>query len=141
MVIAALINSALVALAVMVHYEILYRLSLFLPKLQMKHRYRMLVGVFGSLTAHVLEVWVFAFGYYFMLRHGDFGDLLGDFDDSVLDCVYYSFTTYTSLGLGDVEPVGDVRFLSGIETLTGLVLIAWTASFLYIEMTRFWSTR
>jgi hypothetical protein len=139
--IATFILSVLVALAVLVHYEILYRLSLVLPKLQMKHRYRMLVGIFGALTAHFIEVWVFAFGYYFMLRRGDFGEFIGDFDGSVLDCVYYSFTTYTSLGIGDIEPLGEVRFVTGVETLTGLVLIAWTASYLYIEMTRFWSTR
>ena len=30
--------------------------------------------------------------------------------------------------------MGDVRFLAGLEALTGLVLITWSASFLFIEM-------
>jgi len=29
-------------------------------------------------------------------------------------------------------------FLTGLETLTGLVLITWTASFMFIEMQKFW---
>jgi hypothetical protein len=48
---------------------------------------------------------------------------------------------YTSLGIGDIVPVGNLRFLAGLETLTGLVLITWTASFMYIEMQRFWERR
>ena len=71
----------------------------------------------------------------------DWGHLQGNFDGSLLDCVYYSFTTYTTLGLGDIEPHGDLRYLTGLEALTGLVLITWTASFLYLEMTRYWEER
>jgi hypothetical protein len=43
--------------------------------------------------------------------------------------------------LGDIQPHGDLRFLTGIESLTGLVLITWTASFLFVEMQRFWNAR
>lgn len=52
--------------------------------------------------------------------------------------VYFSFTTYTSLGYGDIVPVGPARFIAGLESLMGLVLIAWTASFTYFEMTLYW---
>jgi hypothetical protein len=31
--------------------------------------------------------------------------------------------------------------LTGIESLTGLVLITWTASFLFVEMQRFWDSK
>jgi hypothetical protein len=68
------------------------------------------------------------------------GTLTGNFDGSILDCVYFSFTTFTTLGFGDIVPIGDLRFLVGIESLTGLVLITWTASFLFLEMQRYWST-
>jgi hypothetical protein len=73
-----------------------------------------------------------------MNRAENWGLLKGNFDGSLLDCVYFSFTSYTTLGIGDIEPHGDLRFLSGLESLTGLVLITWTASFLYLEMTRYW---
>ncbi|MFT6897577.1 MAG: hypothetical protein ACJA13_001986, partial [Paraglaciecola sp.] len=38
-------------------------------------------------------------------------------------------------------PFGDLRYLTGIESLTGLVLITWTASFLFFEMQRHWNTK
>ena len=128
-------------LAVVIHYEMLYRLSALIPKLRIRYRFRVLCGVIGALTAHVLEVWLFALGYYFMIRFDRFGSLQGNFDGSLLDCSYFSFSTYTTLGFGDIEPLGDVRFLAGLEALTGLVLITWSASFLFIEMQKFWNHR
>ena len=48
--------------------------------------------------------------------------------------IYYSFVTLTTLGYGDIIPIGHIRFTAGSEALTGLVLIAWTASFTYLQM-------
>lgn len=141
MFITYIVNSLLVASAVLIHYEVLYRLSVLVPKLTIKYRFRVLFGIFGALIAHVIEIWLFAFGYHFMIRAEIFGSLSGNFTNTVLDCVYYSFVTYTSLGLGDIVPTQDLRFLTGLESLTGLVLITWTASFLFIEMRRFWDHR
>ena len=52
--------------------------------------------------------------------------------------MYFSIVNYTSLGYGDLVPVGSLRILCGVEALTGLVLIDWTASFTYVEMQRYW---
>ena len=65
----------------------------------------------------------------------------GNFNGSLMDCVYFSFTTFTTLGFGDIEPIGDLRYLTGLEALVGLVLITWTASFLFIEMQRCWDSK
>ena len=129
------------AIAVLIHYEILYRLTSAIPKMKIKHRFRIVIGVFGALIAHVLEVWLFAFAYYFMINAEGWGSLQGNFDGTLLDCVYFSFTNYTTLGYGDIEPIGNLRFLTGVESLTGLVMITWTASFLYYEMQRHWQAR
>jgi hypothetical protein len=43
------------------------------------------------------------------------------------------------LGLGDIAPLGPVRLLAGVEALNGLLMIAWTASFTYLSMEKFWS--
>ncbi|MEZ5482988.1 MAG: potassium channel family protein [Porticoccaceae bacterium] len=51
---------------------------------------------------------------------------------------YFSFTTYSSLGYGDVVPFNNLRFVAGLEALIGLVMITWSASFMYLEMARFW---
>ena len=59
-------NSLVVALAVGLHYEFLYQLTKSLPRLRIRHRFRIVVGVFAALIAHALEVWIFAVAYYAM---------------------------------------------------------------------------
>jgi hypothetical protein len=135
---ASLINIIVVSLAVMVHYEFLFRLSKGISSMHIKPRMRIVYGVFGALVAHSIEVWIFALAYHQKLKSGLFGHFEGNFDGSILDCVYFSFTTFTTLGFGDISPFGEIRFLTGIESLTGLVLITWSASFLFVEMQRYW---
>ncbi len=132
-----LIITALVAVTVMIHYEMLRLLWVLLPKLQMKRRVRVILGVFGTLCAHLIEVWIFGVAFYLISSSGDFGLLAGNFDGSLTDSVYFSFSNYTALGYGDIEPYGQLRFMAGMEALTGLSLIAWSACFMFMEMTRF----
>ena len=141
MLISTIVTIFLVTLTVGFHYEALYRLSLLLPRLNMPHRFRIVIGILGALFAHALEVWLFAFAYYVLVRTESFGsfvDTSGEQLNQLDECVYFSFVTYTTLGYGDVIATGPLRFLAGMESLTGLVLITWTASFLFIEMQQYW---
>ena len=140
MIAVYVVNMLVIGLVVTIHYEFLFRITLLMPMLKIRHRLRIVLGVFLALAAHAVEVWVFALAYFQMNRSDEWGGLRGNFDGSLLDCVYFSFTTYTTLGFGDITPFGDLRFLTGLESLTGLVLITWTASFLYLEMTRYWNS-
>lgn len=138
---AFLLNSIVVAMVVLIHYEFLYRFSRLIPKMKIQVRFRVVVGVFAALIAHSIEIVVFAVAYYYLHQAEGWGNLRGNFDGSMMDCIYYSFTTFTTLGFGDIEPFGDIRYLTGLESLTGLVMITWTASFLYYEMQRYWDGR
>ena len=133
-----LINIVIITTVVLVHYECLIRLNQLMPRLGVRHRFRVVIGVLGALIAHAVEVWIFALGYYLMNRSDTLGRLTGNFDGSFMDSVYFSFTTYTTIGFGDITPSGHLKYLTGLEALTGLVLITWTASFLFIEMQRYW---
>ena len=133
-----LINSLVVTISVIVHYEFLYHMTMYFKKRRGFHRYRIVLGVLGSLVAHAIEVWIFAIAYYFITVSGRWGSLEGSFSGSLMDCVYFSFTVFSTLGFGDIQPSGEIRYLTGIESLTGLLLIAWSASFLYFEMQRYW---
>lgn len=141
MIAAFVLNATLVAIVVLIHFEALNKLSLITPKIPIQHRLRVLIGVSGALIAHVIEIFVFAFGYYFMVNQAGFGTLIGRFDHSLMDCAYFSFVNFTTLGFGDIVATGDIRFLAGLEALTGLVLITWTASFMFIEMEKQWKDR
>jgi hypothetical protein len=139
MLISFFINSLLVSIAAVIHYEVLRLLWVMIPKLiTIKHRLRVIIGVFGTICAHILEVWLFGIAFYLMLSYGDFGSLEGNFDGSLMDCVYCSITNYTTVSYGDIKPFGNLRFTAGIEAITGLSLITWSASFMFMEMMKFW---
>jgi hypothetical protein len=133
-----MINTLIIAVAVLIHYEFLYRISTVIPKMKIRHRFRIVAGVFGALIAHTIEIWLFSLAYYLIPNVQGWGHLEGNFDGSLMDCVYFSYTIFTTLGFGDIEPHGHIRHLVGLESLTGLLLITWTASFLYYEMQRYW---
>lgn len=140
MVGVVLVNAFVVAIVVLVHFECLYYLTRLLPRLRIHYRYRILVGVFGALAAHTVEVWIFALAYYVQHHAAAWGQLEGRFNGSLLECVYFSFTVYTTLGFGDIVPGGSLRYLAGIEALTGLVMITWSASFVFVEMQKEWGS-
>lgn len=133
-----LVICIVVALCVMIHYELLFQLSRWMPRMVVRHRLQIIAGVVTALIAHMLEIWIFASAYFLLNRSGQWGALQGNYDGGMLDSAYFSFTTFTTLGFGDIEPVGSLRLLVGVESLTGLVLVTWTATYLYIEMTRYW---
>jgi hypothetical protein len=136
--ISFIVYGLLVMFAVLIHYEVLRQVSITIPKLMIRSRLKVVAGVFGALCGHVLEIWLFGFAYFFLNKAPGFGRLTGNFNDSLMDSVYFSFSTYTSLGFGDIEPLGAIRFLAGLEALLGLVLITWSASFMYLEMIKYW---
>jgi len=53
---AALVNAFIVALSVLIHYEFLYRATTLVPKVRIKHRFRIVMVVFIALIAHVVEI-------------------------------------------------------------------------------------
>lgn len=136
-----LINGLTVAAAVMIHYEFLRKASQVVPRMRCRRGLHIVFGVYLALIAQTVEIWFFGLVYWLIHGRGDWGHLAGNFTGSLLDCVYFSFTTFTTLGFGDIEPHGQLRFLVGMESLTGLVLITWSASFLFYEMQRHWEQK
>lgn len=142
LLLAFLLNTLLVSGAILIHYEVLFLLDRKLPT--MKHiapRFRVLFGVGVIFLTHVLEIWLFALGYFLSLKIDGMGTVVGTTAGHgfFLDCVYLSFITFTTVGYGDFVAQGYVRYLTGVEALTGLILITWSASFLFIEMQKYWT--
>jgi hypothetical protein len=131
------ISGMVVTLAVVLHYEALRFLGRTLGK-HVHKRIGMLLMMLGLLLTHTLEIWCFAFGYM-LLQHGiGLGYITGMEKGGLMDYVYYSSVVYTTIGFGDLLPVGAMRMLSAAEGLAGLALITWSASFTFIAMHRFW---
>jgi len=130
---------SLIALATLIHYEFLRALSVGLPALAIPNRARLLVVMFAAFFAHASEMGVYGCALFLLVKYMSVGKLAGTAGFSLMNCLYFSAETYTSLGFGDLTPVGPIRLLAGAEALNGLLLIGWSASFAYIAMERFWS--
>ena len=136
---AAIAVTILVALSILTHYEVLRLTSAVIPELGwIKPRGRVVLVVFACFAAHTIEVWLFAIAYYLFVDVFQLGGFGGLHEGSFVDNIYFSVTAYTSLGFGDVYPLDNVRLISGVEALVGLLMIGWSASFTYLAMEKFW---
>lgn len=135
------ITALLVATTVFVHYEALERLNYRMPNWRLQPRPRILALIVSIMAVHVIEIWIFGIGIYASARNPGLGQIVGIESLRLLDAVYLSATTYTTIGYGDLTPVGPIRLIMGTEALTGFVLLTWSASFTYLEMQRYWRPR
>ncbi|MDX1803535.1 MAG: ion channel [Alcanivorax sp.] len=134
---ATLVSFGMVLVTVTVHYGTLAGLSDILRHWG-KFRGQILLVVMVMFFAHMVEVSLYGLVYWLMdgidVSMAIGGNVSGDF----LDHLYFSTACYTSLGLGDIYPIGALRLIAGVEALNGLILITWSASFAFLVMQRRW---
>ena len=138
MLIVVLTCLTLIALATLIHYEALGVLNARLAALAIPSRSKLLVVIFVAFLAHGLEISLYGSAYYVLCEYLKVGSVTGPAGFNLINCMYFSAETYTSLGFGDLTPLGPVRLLAGVEALNGLLLIGWSASYAYLAMERFW---
>lgn len=126
-------------LAVMLHYESFILFGRIVGKSALSHRRRMLLMVFGLLIVHIVAIWGFGICAWLLVDIKGIGRVAGYEAMSFLDYIFMSAVTYTTLGYGDMIPLGPIRFLYGTQALVGFVLITWSASFAFLEMQRNWN--
>ena len=134
-----LLSACLIALCVTGHYEALRYMNESLLRISLvNERQKVLIAIFGALGSHLFQIFLFALAFFTLHHTLRLGLIGGRFDNSFATYLYFSAETYTSLGFGDIFPAGEIRILAGVEALTGLLMISWSASFSYLEMRRFW---
>lgn len=131
----------LVAITIAVHYEVLRFTSLRLTEIQIPPRMRIIVMLAAAMISHMVHVLIYAFAFLWLEKLANVGSIDGPAGHDFNDAFYFSITSYTTLGIGDLFPTGDLRILSGIEALNGLVMVGWTASMTYLYMEKFWHLR
>jgi len=108
---------AAVCLSVLVHYEGLLFTSRRLATLGLLRRTKVLYGIGSVLILHVFEIWILGLTLWLLLQLPAC-DSLGPTPQHLLDALYFSAVTYTTVGFGDLAPIGPNRFLAGTEALT-----------------------
>ncbi len=141
MVVSWLISLALVFTSVFVHYEALRLLAAHVEELKLpfRVRLRMALVMLAIIATHVLEILLFALALYMAARFIGVGALAGQTGSGTFhEYLYFSLVSYTTLGLGDIYPTGGLQIITGVESLIGLLMITWSASFTFLYMERFW---
>jgi hypothetical protein len=124
----------MVAITVTVHFFGLLMLAWVLSK--HGHRFHahdswsglgasVLVVVFGLMAMHTLEIWLYAVAFRAV-------GALGDFETAL----YFSTTSFTTLGYGDVVLDRKWRLFGAIEGANGLLLWGWSTAFLFAVIGR-----
>lgn len=138
-ILIATITSAAMALStVLLHFEALTLISRHLHRFTHGSRKQVIFVILATLSAHVLEVLLYALAILLIDQFVASTSIHGPFDHSLAGYLYYSLMSYTSLGMGEIYPTGALRLISAFETLNGLLLIGWSASFTYLVMERRW---
>ena len=136
--IAAFICGVLVVISTTVFYEVLRLLWTFIPALRRKPRAFINIIVIAIFAGHTLCVWIYGIAYWLLVEFFAFGSIAGNVQNQFIEYIYFSVTTYSSLGFGDVFPEGPLRLIAGVEVLNGLVLIGWSVTFTYLVMQKLW---
>ena len=140
MINAGFASFVLLVVCALVHYEMLSLLKVSLGRMAIiPRRAKLFFVILGAMFSHLLQIALFASAYFLLRDKVGLGSFGGAFVDTFSSFLYFSTETYTSLGFGDIYPTGAIRMLAGLEALTGLVMISWTASFTYLEMTQYWT--
>ncbi|MGX9857569.1 ion channel (plasmid) [Limimaricola variabilis] len=135
MIQAILISAVVVALCSAIHYVTLKRVSDAIASGPAKARGRHLSMTVSAITvAHVIEALVYTFAFFWAVRGLQLGDLTPSAADapppSFMDYFYFSLVNFTTLGRGDLNPDGHLRFITGIEAFHGFLTITASGSFM-----------
>jgi voltage-gated potassium channel Kch len=76
--------------------------------------------VLGLVVIHTIEIWLYAVVYFVL-------EALPEFEAAL----YFSTTSFTTIGYGDVVLEKKWRLLSAIEGANGLLLFGWSTAFLF----------
>lgn len=138
MILAIALAFSLVAATFAFHYRVLLWLGSNTQKFNLEKQSQVLVIVIVLFLAHIVEIGFYALVYNWSVSLLDLGVFEGAPVGNAMNYLYYSGVIYTTLGLGDIQPLGHIRFITAVEALNGFLLITWSASFTFLAMGRLW---
>lgn len=138
MIFAISLAFTMVATTFLLHYRTLLWLGQHAQGFGLEQQTQVLLIVATLFCVHIVEIGIYAFTYEISVTYLDLGVFQGSLVNDAMSYLYYSGVIYTTLGLGDIEPQGHIRFITAMEALNGILLITWSASFTFLAMGRLW---
>ena len=115
------------------HCSIILSIKLLFKNLNYVNLFLITLILFLSHIAHNI---LYAFYYQYLVNTStNINIIINKANVTFIDFIYFSFSNYTTLGMGDIFITGDARLAAAIESLLGLILIAWSASVTYYYLT------
>ena len=94
-----------------------------------------LLMLFAATFGQILAGGIFAVAFWISSEAG-----LGGFEAAgpigSMSIYYFSLVNLTTLGLGDIIPIGHLKFLAAVEAMAGFLLISCSASHIFMLMTK-----
>ena len=85
----------------------------------------MVIAVWLVFVAHIVEIWIWA-GFYLSL----------DEFNSFSDALYFSTSTFTTVGYGDIVLSEKWRLISSFQAANGFILFGWSTAFIFEIMSK-----
>ncbi len=126
-----LIGCFMIGLTVIIHAISLDRLVIFLEQIGPKifkifnrlwKMPMMVMAVLGVFLTHILQIWLWAFLFYYLAP-----DILQDIETAL----YFSTSSFTTVGFGDIYLNKEWRLLSAFEAANGFILFGWSTAFIF----------
>lgn len=82
----------------------------------------MIITVLSVFLAHIVQIWIWAILFYF---------LEPETLPTLEAALYFSTSSFTTVGFGDVFLDPDWRLLSSFESANGFILFGWSTAFIF----------
>lgn len=130
-ILAIALAASVLLTTTLIHYEAIRLLNRYAHR--RLHRHRMVLGAvcMALVCVHLTEIGLYAL--VFGLATGPLG--LGPIESAggmgAADYFHFAAEAYASLGSVDMTATGDTRLIAAISPLNGILLLAWSGSFLF----------
>lgn len=134
MLLQFLIGALLIGLTVVIHALVLDWLIKFLQRQGsfLFHAFHMFwraavltIAVLGVFSAHIIQIWIWAIFYLAV-------DALPTFEEAL----YFSTSTFTTVGFGDLVLDEKWRLVSSFQSANGFILFGWSTAFIFEVMSK-----
>lgn len=132
MAMAFFISAVLILVTIAWHFWCVRGLYRIMPDSRDKSVFlRSVLALAALFMIHIVEILWFTGGYYAANEHLALGGFSQEFAGTFEDYFYFSTVSYSTLGLSAFNPKGAIKILTGLEALTGFVMLTWSATFFY----------
>jgi hypothetical protein len=129
--------AVMIAVAITFHYWALGQLLRLIPEdnKSQSHFWRSLSILMLLFLVHVIEISWYTLGMKLATDWLHLGRVGLHGHQTWMDYFYYAASTYSTLGLSEM-PIGHLKIITGLTSLSGFILITWSATFFYTIMGR-----